>query len=151
MEAGQQKIRVESKADMNLATAQEHVVDVEGVAALFFEVADAADPIEVGGETIYEVRVINQGTKTSTNVRVAAALPQSLKPIDAGGATTAVISGQQVVFEALPRLAPKADALFRIRVQGLAKGNAQVRVQLSSDEIPGGVTKEESTRVYADE
>ena len=151
MEAGQQKIRVESKADMNLATAQEHVVDVEGVAALFFEVADAADPIEVGGETIYEVRVINQGTKTSTNVRVAAALPPALKPVEAGGATSAVITGQQVVFESLPRLAPKADALFRIRVQGLNRGNAQVRVQLSSDEIPNGVTKEESTRVYADE
>jgi len=151
MEAGQQKIRVESKADMNLSTAQEHVVDVEGLAALFFEVADAADPIEVGGETIYEVRVINQGTKTSTNVRVAAALPASLKPIEAGGATNGVITGQQIVFEPLPRLAPKADALFRIRVQGLSKGNQQVRVQLSSDEIPGGVTKEESTRVYADE
>ena len=150
MEAGQQKIRVESKADMNLATAQEHVVNVEGVAALFFEVADAADPIEVGGETIYEVRVINQGTKTSTNVRVAAQLPPALKPLEAGGATSAVITGQQVVFESLPRLAPKADALFRIRVQGLAKGNAQVGVQLSSDEIPP-FTKEESTRVYADE
>ncbi len=151
MEAGQQKIRVESKADMNLATAQEHVVEVEGLAALFFEVADAADPIEVGGETIYEVRVINQGTKTSTNVRLAAAMPPSLKPLEAGGATSGVISDQQVVFEPLPRLAPKADALYRIRVQGLAKGNAQVRVLLSSDEIPGGVTKEESTRVYADE
>ena len=49
------------------------------------------------------------------------------------------------------RLAPKADALYRIRVQGLVKGNQQIRVQLSSDEIPAGVTKEESTRVYADE
>ena len=151
IEAGQQKIRVETKADLDLATAHEHVVDVEGVAALFFEVADAADPIEVGGETIYEVRVINQGTKTSTNVRLAAAMPPALKPVEAGGATSAVITGQQVVFEALPRLAPKADALFQIRVQGIAKGNAQVRVQLASDEIPGGVTKEESTRVYADE
>ena len=81
----------------------------------------------------------------------AAAWPPALKPVEAGGATSAVITGQQVVFESLPRLAPKADALFRIRVQGLNRGNAQVRVQLSSDEIPSGVTKEESTRVYADE
>lgn len=151
MDTGQQKIRVESKASMNLAAAREQVVEVEGLAALFFEVADAADPIEVGGETVYEVRVINQGSKTSTNVRLAAALPPALKPLEAGGATNGVISGQQVVFEPLGRLAPKADALFRIRVQGAASGNQRVRVQLSSDEIPRGVTKEESTRVYADE
>ena len=96
------------------------------------------------------MRVINQGTKTSTNVRVAATLPPALKPLEAGGATSAVISGQQVAFEPLPRLAPKADGLYRIRVQGLTKGNSQVAVQLSSDEIPA-FTKEESTRVYADE
>ncbi|MCA9270192.1 MAG: hypothetical protein KDA41_17040, partial [Planctomycetales bacterium] len=151
LEAGQQKIRVESKADMGLATAGEHVVEVEGLAALFFEVADAADPIEVGGETIYEVRVINQGSKTSTNVRLAAALPPAMKPLEAGGASTGVIQGQTVVFEPLARLAPKADALFRIRVQGLERGNQRVRVQLASDEIPSGVTKEESTRVYSDD
>ncbi len=150
IEAGQQKIRVESKADMDLSTAQEHVVAVEGLAALFFEVADAADPIEVGGETIYEIRVINQGTKTSTNIRVSAALPPGLKPLEAGGATGGVITGQQVGFEPLARLAPKADALYRIRVQGVEKGNQQINVQLSSDEIPP-FNKEESTRVYADE
>lgn len=151
MDAGQQKIRVDSKANMNLAAAQEHIVEVEGLAALFFEVADAADPIEIGGETIYEVRVINQGSKTSTNIRVAAALPPGLKPLEAGGATAGVVQGQQVVFEALPRLAPKADALFRIRVQGLQEGDQRVRVLLASDEIPTAVPKEESTRVYADE
>jgi uncharacterized repeat protein (TIGR01451 family) len=136
---------------MNLAAAQEHVVEVEGLAALFFEVADAADPIEVGGETIYEIRVINQGSKTSTNVRIAAELPAGMKPLEAGGATAGVVQGQQIAFEALPRLAPKADALFRIRVQGLQEGDQRVRVLLSSDEITTAVPKEESTRVYADE
>lgn len=151
MDAGQQKIRVDSRASMNLSAAQEHIVEVEGLAALFFEVADAADPIEIGGETIYEVRVINQGSKTSTNVRVAAELPPGMKPLEAGGATAGVVQGQQIVFEPLPRLAPKADALYRIRVQGLQAGDQRVRVLLSSDEIPTAVPKEESTRVYADE
>ena len=151
IEAGDQKIRVESRADMGLAAAEEQVVAVEGLAALFFEVADAADPIEVGGETLYEVRVINQGSKTSTNIRLGAVLPPALKPTEASGPTSGVVNGQQVVFEPLARLAPKADALYRIKVQGVAAGNQRVSVQLVSDEIKTGVTKEESTRVYADQ
>lgn len=151
LEPGDQKIRVESRADMNLTAAEEQVVAVEGLAALFFEVADAEDPIEVGGETIYEVRVVNQGSKTSANIRLVAALPEALQPIEAGGPTAGVINGQQVIFEPLSRLAPKADALYRIRVKGTTAGNQRVRVQLVSDEIPAGVTKEESTRVYSDQ
>jgi hypothetical protein len=95
--------------------------------------------------------VINQGSKTSTNVRIAAVLPPGMKPLEAGGATAGVVQGQQIAFEPLPRLAPKADALFRIRVQGVQAGDQRVRVLLASDEIPTAVPKEESTRVYADE
>ena len=113
-------------------------------------VVDVDDPVEVGGETVYEIRILNQGTKAATNVRLAALAPAQLRPVSAEGPTRNAIEGGRVLFEPVPRLAPKADTTFRIRVQGLQAGDQRLRVQVQSDEMQTPVTKEESTRVYAD-
>jgi len=150
IETGEQKLRVEGRAKMDLKAEHEKMVRIDGLAALNFEVADAADPIEVGKETIYEVRVVNQGSKSSSNVRVAAVLPPGMQPVSAGGPVQGTVQGQQVTFAPLPRLAPKADAQYKIRVKGLAAGDQRIRVLVQSDDLARPVTKEESTRVYTD-
>jgi hypothetical protein len=45
-------------------------IRVVGVSALLLEKGDDPDPIEVGEETTYYVRVTNQGTTDDTNVKV---------------------------------------------------------------------------------
>lgn len=150
IEAGDQAIRVEGKAEQGLTAEFEENISVEGISALFFGVADVADPIEVGGDSSYEIHVVNQGTKSADAVRVVAHFPAGLKPIQADGPTRGVIQGNQVVFEPLARLAPKADTTFTIAFQGIAAGDQRVSVQLSSAEMDQPVTKEESTRVYSD-
>jgi len=149
--SGDQKIEVKGKAEMGLTTATQQTTKVEGVAAILFEVLDVNDPIEVGGETTYEIRVVNQGSKAATNVVVTAVLPPELKPVAADGPTRNSVSHQRVVFQPLTRLAPKADTTYRIRAKGIAVGDLRIRVQLQSDEMRTPVTKEESTRVYTDE
>ncbi|MHB8736685.1 MAG: COG1361 family protein [Terriglobales bacterium] len=151
IEAGEQTVRVEGSAQSGLKDEQQEVISVEGVAAILFQVVDLADPVEVGGETTYEVHVVNQGSKTATNVQLLATLPPELKPTGAEGPTRHEISGQQVQFQPLAKLAPKAETTYRIHVEGLAPGDLRVEVQLLTDEMSKPVTKEESTRVYADE
>ena len=85
---------------------------MEGLAAIVFELSDVNDPIEVGGETTYEVRVINQGTKAATNLRVVALLPPEMKPLSADGPARHVIDSQRVLFDPLAQLAPKADTTY---------------------------------------
>ena len=65
-----------------------------------------------------------------------------------GSRTIAV--GATVAFEPLAKLAPSEEALYRIRVRGRREGDQRVQVQLTSDEQPAPITKEETTRVYAD-
>ncbi|HEY1598895.1 MAG TPA: hypothetical protein VGG64_04790 [Pirellulales bacterium] len=151
IEIGEQLVRIESTAERGLSAQEEKKILVEGVAAINFEVVDVADPIEVGGETAYEVRVVNQGTKTATNVQVVALLPEELKPIGGEGPARYTIDGQRVLFEPLAQLAPKADTTYRVKAQGRGPGDVRVRVQIITEEIRKPVTKEESTRVYADE
>lgn len=151
VEAGEHKMVVSGTAQSGLKTEIEEVVTVEGLAAILFELVDVSDPIEVGAETVYEVRVINQGTKNAVNVRVMATVPEQMRALSAEGPTRHAIEGNRVVFDGLPRLAPKADTTYRIRVQGHSPGDARLRVQLMTDEMRSPVTKEESTRIYSDE
>src|SRR6185436_2304066 len=137
--------------DQGLAHETHQTVEVEGLAALMFTVADTVDPVEVGGETQYEIRVVNQGSKASTNVQVAMLLPPEMKCLAADGPTRHEIEAGRVAYLPIPSLAPKADAMFRLKIQAERAGDQRVRVQVQSDEMRSPVTKEESTRVYADE
>jgi len=150
-DAGQFVLRCSGSAEMGLKAETQHTVEVEGISALLFQVLDVDDPIELGAETSYEIRVVNQGSKAATNVQVIADVPPQMRPTGAEGPVRHVIQGNRVIFDALPRLAPKADTTYRVRVQGLQPGDLRIRVQLTSEELRDPVVKEESTRVYADE
>ena len=151
VEPGEQLLRLEGTAERGLSAQNQETIQIEGVAAILFQVVDAADPIEVGGETTYEIRVVNQGSKAATNVQLQVELPPELKPLDAQGPVRYAIEGQSLTFEPLARLAPKADTTFRLRVQGLQAGDLRAQFLLKTDEMETPVSKEESTRVYADE
>ena len=123
----------------------------KGIAAILFQVSDTVDPVEVGGETTYEVHVVNQGSKASANVRLAIDLPPELKPMAAEGPTRHLLEGNRITFDGLSQLPPKADTVYRVRVKALKPGDLRARFQLLTDDMRTPVTKEESTRVYADE
>lgn len=148
--AGEQTLVIEGSAEQGLAVRKEEGILVEGVAAILFQVADVEDPIAVGGETVYEIRVVNQGTKAATNVRIEALLPPELRVLSADGPTRHAVESARVLFDPLPKLAPKADTTYQVRVEALQPGDARMRVRLMSDEISSPVTKEESTRVFGD-
>ena len=150
VDLGPQKIVAAARSSDGLSDQTAHTVEVEGVAAMFFEVTDSEDPIEVGGVTEYIVRVGNQGTKAASGVRLAATLLGDLEPVDAKGPAAHRIENLTFVFEPLVKLAPSEEAVYRVRVRGRREGDQRMQVQLSSDDHPAPITKEEITRVYAD-
>ncbi|REJ69597.1 MAG: DUF11 domain-containing protein [Planctomycetota bacterium] len=150
VEAGNHKLVVEGKADKNLTDRLEETIAVDGLAAIVFEVVDVQDPVEVNGEVEYEINVLNEGTKSASNIVISAELPAGLEATSATGPTSGSVEGSRVVFAALNRLAPKADTTYRIRAKGLQAGDQRIRVQLRSDDERQPVTKEESTLIYSD-
>jgi uncharacterized repeat protein (TIGR01451 family) len=150
VEPGEQRLRIESRAERGLTAAGEQVVQVEQSAELLHTVKDTDEVIEVGSETTYEIRVTNTGTKAATNVRLAALMPPGMSAVGGEGPTRAGSDATQVIFEPLARLNPQEEVTYRVTVQGKQQGDHIVRVQLSSDEWPTPVTREESTRVYQD-
>ena len=150
VDLGTQKIVVAARSTDGPSAQTSHTVDVEGLAAIFFELTDSEDPIEVGGMTEYIIRVGNQGTKAASGVRLTATLLGDLEPIDAKGPAAHRIDNLAFVFEPLAKLAPSEEVVYRVRVRGRREGDQRMQVQLVSDDHPAPVTKEELTRVYAD-
>jgi uncharacterized repeat protein (TIGR01451 family) len=131
-------------AEANAATR------IEGTASLVLEVLDLDDPVEIGRETAYEVRVRNEGSKQAQNVGLSFELPNGVKLINVKGPTKHIAESGLVVFKALPALEPGKTAIFQIHIQGAEEGNHRVRARLTSDSIQEPLTVEELTRFYAD-
>jgi len=148
--AGQQDLVCSVRDDLGVGDEKRLTVVVEGISALHFQVADTKDPVAVGTETAYEIRVVNQGTKEATNVQVMATFPEGIRPLAGEGPVPNTVNGSEVLFGKLNRLAPKGEAIFRVRCQALGPGDQRIRVQILSDDIRLPVTKEESTQVYSD-
>jgi hypothetical protein len=131
-----------------LEAKTETAIKAEGVAAVRFEVLDLDDPVEVGKEAVYEVRVMNQGTGACTNVQLVAAIAEGTEYKGSSGPTQVKAQGQHLVFEAIPTLAAKGEAVYRVKIRGTTAGDLRFRVQLTCDQVRTPVVKEESTRFY---
>jgi uncharacterized repeat protein (TIGR01451 family) len=123
---------------------------VEGVSALLLEMVDTEDPIEVGGDTAYEVRITNTGSKTETDIKLIATVPDKMDFKGAQGPVRYKEEGKTVVFEPLEKLAPRADAIFRINVKAKEAGTVNFKIQMTSTNLTDPVIKMEATRIYSD-
>jgi Domain of unknown function DUF11 len=147
-----------SEAARGLRNQTEAVTRAEGPSALLMELVDLDDPVEIGVDTGYAIRVTNTGSKIETNVQLVCVMPDKMEFRGAqsqfrGAQSSAFcnfhLQGKEVVFE-LPKLAPQADVLFRVNVRGIAPGDLRFRARLTADGLADPVLKEESTKVYGD-
>ncbi len=113
-----------------------------------FEVTDLEDPVEVGKEAVYEIRVTNQGTGLCTNVQLVAALAEGTSLTGSSGPTQIKAQGQHLVFEPIQQLPVKGEVVYRVRVKSSLPGDMRFRVQLTCDQVRTPVVKEESTSFY---
>jgi len=150
---GEHKNQVVATAARGLRADGEIVTRIEGLPALLMELADVDDPVEVGASTSYEIRVTNTGTKTETNLQLVCTVPGEMQCLDARGPAGCPfkMEGKQVIFQALPKLAPRVDAIYRVSVRCLTPGDCRFRAQITADGLSNPVLREESTRVYGDE
>jgi Domain of unknown function DUF11 len=152
IQAGEHRLVAQAQAARGLKSEAEARTMVEGLPSLFIEVGHGDDPLEVGAETTYEIRLANTGTKMETNIEVVCTLPEQLEFRAAKCSTTLRyrLEGREVIFEPLPRLAPKADVIYRVQARGVAPGDIRFRTRIKADGLKEPMLREESTRIYSD-
>jgi len=121
---------------------------IRGVPAILLEIVDLEDPIEVGGQVTYVIRVTNQGSAAGTNVRVKCVLADSQDYVSGSGATVLGVEGRVLTAEKIPSLAPKDVAEWRLVVRAAKEDDARFSVELSSDQFELPIHENESTRQY---
>lgn len=149
-EIGQFEHHVSATAEHGVTAKAATTTNVEGSASLILEIQDLDDPVEVGVETAYEIRISNNGSKAAQNVGLTFELPSGVELLNVQSATQHLVKNGLILFNDLPELAPGKTALFRVHVKGEAEGNQRVRARLTSESIEQELITEELTKFYAE-
>lgn len=117
----------------------------KGIAAVLLEVVDDPDPIQVGENTTYTIRVLNQGFADIHNVKIVANFGDQVTPVSTAQGS---ISGKTANFPIVATLGAKQTVNYTITVKGATAGDSRNKIILTCEELKTPVEEEESTTVY---
>ncbi len=123
---------------------------VEGTPSLAMDIRDFEDPVEVGTETEYEIRVKNEGSAAAHNVNVSCELPAGLSVVSVKAPVSFAAERDLVVFQPLAQLKPGESVSIRMHVKASGAGNLRLRARLSSESIEEPLIEEELTKFYGE-
>jgi len=125
---------------------------VEGLSSAVLEVFNADNPVEVGADATYQIRLANTGTKVETNVELVCTLPAGVEYRDAkcSAGSRVRMEKNDVIFEPLPRLAPRGEIIYRVTVKGRVPGDVRFRARVWADGMTDAIVREETTKFYDD-
>jgi len=118
---------------------------VSGIPALQIYVIDQEDPVKVGEETSYELKIINEGTADDLKIKLKGTLPDSLSFVSSKGDTDITADGQALSFGTLDTLAPGESVSWIIKVKGEQAGRGVFKVDLNSENRKGLLSSEPTT------
>lgn len=154
MAPGEQPIEFQALADLNQPQVTTRTLLVEQLSELFFDIDDLQDPIEVGTNTMYVIRVENQGSQVANNVAMVVDFPAGVEPLNVESPIEYQLQrdGQasRLVFAPVANMNPRAQMVIRVEARGSREGDHRIEVRMTSAQRPTPVAKQESTKVYAD-
>jgi hypothetical protein len=138
---------VTARAERYADTKATATLNVEPVPALRLEMQGRDAAIDIGAETVYEMRVVNQAGVACPGVRLIVQVPDGLQVVHAKGPTAAVIHTQQVQFDSLQELPGRTEALYVIQARGKAAGDWRLRVEVAGESQQQVLVQEALIRV----
>lgn len=144
------QLRFASKAQGLCAPATETACETKlvGVAGILLEVVDLEDPVQVGDNVTYEIRVVNQGSAPLANIKLSCEVPEQQEFVSGEGATQVSASGRSIAMSTLPLLEPRNTVSWRVVVKAIAPGDVRFKTDLRSDEFAVPIQEFEATQQY---
>jgi uncharacterized repeat protein (TIGR01451 family) len=118
--------------------------------ALSVTVTDSRDPLAIGNDCMYDIRVKNNSSESDRQLRVTIVAPAEMQPVELGTqgpGVTAAIQGQNVTFTPVNEIRAGETLRFQVNMRAIRAGTARVQVQASSATSPTPVVGEASTTV----
>ena len=149
-ELGNFEQQFELTADAGVRATQLVETRVEGAASLTMRVSDLEDPVEVGVESGYEIRVRNTGSKAASKVGIACELPAEAELVRAEGPARFMVENGLLIFKQIEELPAGEEAVFRVIMRGTTAGSSRLRARLTSESIQKPLIVEEATEFYGE-
>jgi uncharacterized repeat protein (TIGR01451 family) len=152
VELGPQVITFAATGALGVAAEARGQVVVEGLAELAFTIGQDNGTIETGATSTYSVQVTNIGNKPDKEVQLLVQLPDGTELVDVNAPGVDYrLEGNKLLFAAIPEMKNRDQRVFQFEVRHNQAGNQVVRTQLTSQNWPVAVVKEEGTLVYNDQ
>ncbi|MCX8108769.1 MAG: hypothetical protein N3G20_08195, partial [Verrucomicrobiae bacterium] len=119
-----------------------------GVGGVLLEVVDLEDPVLVGENVTYEIKVVNQGSAPLNNVKLTCTVPEQQEFVAGFGATPVRIADRRLAMDTVTSLAPGATVSWRVTVKAIAQGDVRFRTELVSDEFTAPIHEIEAPQQY---
>lgn len=133
---GRVSFESEAVGERSPRVASQCETQVSDVAAALLDVINPTDPVTVGGEVTYVIKVLNQNTHPLTNIKVVAQLDGSQRFVGGSGPTpVSAADAGRVQPGVVAVLNPKEQMEWRIVVKAEKPGEARFDVDLEADQF----------------
>ncbi len=102
----------------------------------------------VGEEIVYEVSVVNRGSKAAEDISVLVQFSEGLEPVGADGQAADLAEGQ-VIFQPISRLGAGQKTVLKVRAKAEQAGNHRFRIQVT-DQSETQLVSEGTTRFFGE-
>jgi len=124
-------------------------VTVLGAPGATMSLIDSSDPVAVGDQFTYTIKVLNQSEANNLhNMTVVGLIPGEAAYVSADGPTSFTVVGQEVQFGPLAELKPGATVEFHVKVKATAAGAAVFNATMRWDEFAQPIVNQEGTTVF---
>ena len=124
-------------------------ITVLGAPGAHMSLIDSSDPVAVGDQFTYTIKVLNQSESNNLhNMTIVGLIPGEMVYVSADGPTTFTVVGQEVRFGAVAELKPGATVEFHIKVKATAAGAAVFNATMRWDEFGEPIVNQEGTTVF---
>ena len=123
---------------------------VTGVADLKLIVNDPPGPKMLDELAVYEIKIVNRGTKVATNIDVVGQFGYGVEPVKTEGRRAELLPGQ-AVFNPIDSLGPGEEIVLKVYAQASKAGRHKFRAVVKSSDPETALVQEEMTWFHSAE
>ncbi|OQA03357.1 MAG: Large cysteine-rich periplasmic protein OmcB precursor [Planctomycetes bacterium ADurb.Bin401] len=121
---------------------------ITGIPAILLEVTDTPDPIVLGQDVMYIIKVTNQGSADNSNIKINCMLEEGMEFVTSSGPTEAQVEGNNINFQPLGTLSPKETVQWSVTVKAANEGDKRFKTSLTETQLDRPVEETEATTFY---
>lgn len=142
-------VRAWAKEPFSLKAEGYDILNATGIEALELAIEDLSDPLRVGEEAEYHIRLVNRGSIPARNVELTAEISSELRILSATGELRAEFAGGELRFAPVESLESGRELVCRLRARATKEGDARIGVRVHHASLgDDGVLRSESTHIY---